>query len=397
MANSINLLVLANMYTDFIKEQVEASSSYVKGIEVAIRYNFFVEMFNLFSDGGRFARFQRYNKKNIADFTDVPENVKISLISTIYIISDGRNKVVGDRIFTNMCRWIEDEKIKFNLIHAHFAWPYGYIGVKLAKKYCVPVVVTVHGFDIYDLPFRSKFWFDRVAYVLDNASHIIAVSGKNRNIIVEKLGISENKISVIPNGYDSRSFCLMEKIGVRQILNLSLNKKIILNVANLIPVKGHSYLIEAIGIITEERTDILCIIVGDDRLRIDIERQIKELSIENYVKLVGARPHDEIPLWMNAADLFVLPSLNEGNPTVMFEALGSGKPFVGTRVGGMPEIIINDKLGILVDPKDPEKLAQAILHALETDWDEKYIREYGEQFTWENIAKDIVKIYEKVL
>jgi len=397
MANSINLLISTPHYITFIKDQVEALSSHVEGIEVSITYNPLVEVSNILPIGGKFTYFRKYTKKNLADFINVPNNVKISFIPTIYVVPDGSNKAIGDKIFKNTVQWIEDKKIKNDLIHAHFTWPCGYVGVKLANKYCVPLVVTAHGFDVYELPFRDQFWFNRVNYVLDNTSHIITVSQKMRNIIVRKLGISDNKVSVIPNGFDSRLFCLRDKIRVRQNMDLPLNKKIILNVANLIPVKGHSYLIEAMSKIVEERKDILCVIIGEDVLRKDLEKQIKKLNLENYVELVGAKPHNEIPLWMNAADFFVMSSLNEGNPTVMFEALGCGKPFIGTKVGGVPEIIINDKLGILVEPKDSVGLAKAIQRALETEWDEKYIREYAEQFMWGNISRQIMDVYESVM
>lgn len=90
-------------------------------------------------------------------------------------------------------------------------------------------------------------------------------------------------------------------------------------------------------------------------------------------------------------------SLSEGNPTVMFEALGCGRPFVGTRVGGVPEVIVDDRLGILVEPGDPEALARAILQALEREWDHEYIRTYAQQFTWENIAKQVMEVYEAVM
>jgi glycosyltransferase involved in cell wall biosynthesis len=114
-------------------------------------------------------------------------------------------------------------------------------------------------------------------------------------------------------------------------------------------------------------------------------------------RLAGGKPHDEIPLWMNACDLFVLPSLNEGNPTVLPEALGCGKPFVGTKVGGVPEVIASDDYGLLVEPADPEGLAEKILVALDREWDREMILAYAERYTWENIAKEIMGVYEQVL
>jgi glycosyltransferase involved in cell wall biosynthesis len=92
----------------------------------------------------------------------------------------------------------------------------------------------------------------------------------------------------------------------------------------------------------------------------------------------------------------VLPSLNEGNPTVMFECLGCGKPFIGTRVGGIPEIITSENYGLLCDPAKSVDLADNILLALAKEWDKGKIREYAEQFNWDVIVKNILGIYYKV-
>jgi glycosyltransferase involved in cell wall biosynthesis len=124
---------------------------------------------------------------------------------------------------------------------------------------------------------------------------------------------------------------------------------------------------------------------------------IEKKDLGKYVFLAGGKPHSEIPLWINACDVFVLPSLNEGNPTVMFEALGCGKPFVGTKVGGVPEIISSEEYGILVNPADSHDLADKILLALEREWDTAKILTYAEQFTWDTIAKEIVGIYSNVV
>ena len=98
----------------------------------------------------------------------------------------------------------------------------------------------------------------------------------------------------------------------------------------------------------------------------------------------------------NVADLFVLPSLFEGNPTVMFEALGVGLPFIGTNVGGIPEIIISDEYGLLCEPANPKDLAENIMIGLNKEWNREKIMEYANQFTWENIANKTREIYELI-
>lgn len=100
---------------------------------------------------------------------------------------------------------------------------------------------------------------------------------------------------------------------------------------------------------------------------------------------------------MNAADLFVLSSLNEGNPTVMFEALGCGKPFVGTRVGGIPEIITSEDYGLLVKPGNVQDLADILLKALTKEWDSERIAAYARQYSWGYVVDRIIQVYNDVL
>jgi len=390
-----NLLVISNHYLTFVKDLCKGLSQFIPNIYVFVHHNYLSELAK-YLPFSYFRYFDKFSKNRLIDLTVKPENVKVHVESMLYLTPDGRNMRLGDRISKKLEEFIQKNKIEFDLIHAHFTWPCGYVGVRLAKKYRVPLIITAHGYDIYDLPFRNDFCFNQVKYILDNTNHIITVSKMMKDIIVEKFDIENGNVSVIPNGFDPRLNYPINKIKVRQKLGLPLNKKIVLNVANLVPVKGQSYLIEAMEKVVKHRKDVLCVIVGDGMLKKDLEIQIKKLNLENYVKLVGAKPHSEIPLWMNAADLFILPSLSEGNPTVMFEALGVGLPFVGTKVGGIPEIITSEDYGILCEPANPNDLVEKI-SSLDNNWDCKKIREYAKQFTWDNIAKKILRVYRKVL
>ncbi len=188
----------------------------------------------------------------------------------------------------------------------------------------------------------------------------------------------------------------MDSNECRKNLNLPIDKKIILTVGNLLEIKGHKYLIEAMSEVVKHRKEVLCIIVGSGKLKRKLEKQIKSLNLENYVKLVGRKSHSEIPSWMNACDVFVLPSLNEGNPTVMFECLGCGRPFIVTRVGGVPEIITSEDYGLLCEPADSKELAKNLLMALNKEWNAKKIEEYSAHFTWDVISKEILNVYSKI-
>jgi len=285
--------------------------------------------------------------------------------------------------------------IKFDIIHAHFTWPSGATSVKIKQKYNKPLIITEHSSITFNKAIKNADSIFINAW--GNANHIIRIRAGDVGLF-ERVGIEPNKISSIPNGYDDNFFHKMDMYECRTKLILPDDKKIIINVGNFYSdVKGHKHLIDAISFLTKNRQDVLCIIVGSGSLGKNLEEQVRSLGLTDYIKFVGAKNHDEIPFWINACDLFVLPSLNEGNPTVMFEALGCGKPFIGTRVGGVPEVITSDDYGLLVEPANPEDLAEKILIALDRKWDEKKILDHAAQYTWENVAIQIMNVYEQVL
>jgi glycosyltransferase involved in cell wall biosynthesis len=113
--------------------------------------------------------------------------------------------------------------------------------------------------------------------------------------------------------------------------------------------------------------------------------------------LLGFLDEREVPIWFNASDIFLLSSLHEGNPTVMFEALGCGRPFIGTNVGGIPEVIVNSRLGLLSNPANSDELAKVILKSFKKKWDYNYIHNYAKRFTWKNISKQIIHVYKRCL
>jgi glycosyltransferase involved in cell wall biosynthesis len=151
-------------------------------------------------------------------------------------------------------------------------------------------------------------------------------------------------------------------------------------------------------IVNASRNDVILYIVGKGSLRRALQSLIDKCDLQEMVILAGGnKPVEEITLWMNSCDFFVLSSLSEGNPTVMFEALGCGKPFIGTKVGGIPDIVVDENLGILVDPGDSNSLAKALLKAIDRDWNAEYISNYADQFTWYKIAEKVANLYRDVL
>jgi len=177
-------------------------------------------------------------------------------------------------------------------------------------------------------------------------------------------------------------------------LGLPMGKKIIITIGNLEQVKGYEYLVKALDIVRKKNSDFLCLHIGGGSLEGQIKRLVSERNLDEYITFLGRIPHNELVDYFGASDFFVSSSLSEGNPTVMFESLGCGKPFIGTKVGGVPEIISSQEYGLLCNSADEKALAENILKALEKGWDTRKILSYAKEFSWENICKDVEEIYK---
>jgi len=385
-----DVLFITNSYPSFIKNQIELISEQFNNVYVLVRYNPIAEISRFIPS----EELKNHRKRFQIDLTKTPSNVRVIILPLLYLPTDLGYKNLGKKHFKAVQKTIQKNKIEFDLIHAHFAWSSGYAAAKLKERYNVPLIVTTHGYDIYDLPFRSSEWKANIEYVLNKADHVITVSNSNLECI-KKINVKK-PVSVITNGFMRNSFYPSSSKECRKQLNLPLNKRIILTVGNLVEVKGQRYLIEAMQEIVKKRKDIICIIVGGGRLKNRLLRQVKKAGLQNNINLVGMKEHTEVPTWINACDILVLPSLSEGNPTVMFECLGCGKPFIGTKVGGIPEVITSENYGILVEPANSMALADSLIVAMGIKFDKDKIIKYAKQFTWEEIVKQIVSIYDYV-
>ena len=394
ISKDIDLLVIAPHFKYFIEDQIIAMTPFLRTTTVVIPLNRFSPLVTHLP----YLKERFYRVKNAVESVENKykyENVKIipSYISGLPTSNfRKRSHILATQNIAKQLR----KGYKFSLIHAQFMDTPAYIGVLLKEEFGTPFVVTGHGWDVYDLPFRDEWHRNQAKQVLDKADQIITVSKSNAEKLME-LGIQSQKLNIIPNGYDDKIFKPIPSEEARKRLNLPVDKKILLSVGSLVEVKGHTYLIDATQTILKNQKDLLLIIVGSGPLEADLRKKAKKLGLNEKILFVGEKEHEEIPIWMNACDLFVLPSLNESFGVVLIEAMACGKPVIGTHVGGVPEIISNEKVGVLISPKDPETLAMAVLEALSKKWNVEKILEHAKHYSWDNIAKQMLSVYQRVL
>jgi glycosyltransferase involved in cell wall biosynthesis len=191
---------------------------------------------------------------------------------------------------------------------------------------------------------------------------VISVSDATADWLVQKRGVPRDKVMVIPYGVDLKAYQVGRNPSLKAQLGISADAPVVGVVARLHPQKGHSYLIEAARSIVASHPDVHFVFVGDGELRPQLEKQVGESNLAEHFHFLGFR--DDVKDLLKTFDIFVLPSLYEGLPNVVLEAMATGLPVVATAVDGTAELIVNDQTGFLIPPKNPHELSEKISHLL---------------------------------
>ncbi len=275
------------------------------------------------------------------------------------------------------------KKENVNLIHSH--GPLGVIILSCLAGWLAAVPVINHA-HIRDFPSANRLV--RLYHYLSNwitnrffCTRVIAVSESVKKTMVKE-GVSADKITVVYNGIDTHTIRdnLRSSIEIRKSFGLNENQRIIGEIGRLCRFKGQRVLIESALQVLKKFPESIFMLVGEDlegagRYRKELEDLTGELGLKQNVIFTGYR-QDVMDL-MNTFDIFVLPSLDEGLPVVILEAMAAGKAVIATAVGGSPEIVIHGQTGTLVPAENSDKLAEAIIYHLENPEISKIMGEQG--------------------
>ncbi|MBA7597473.1 D-inositol-3-phosphate glycosyltransferase [subsurface metagenome] len=231
------------------------------------------------------------------------------------------------------------------------------------------------------------------------ANKIIANSEVVRKRLIHREGISEEKITVIYSGIDLNKFRVNIRVK-REALGIKPRSTVMGTVARLHPAKGLTYLLKTLKQVKDTIPEATLLIMGDGPIKKKLEEETVSLGLKERVIFTGFR--QDIPQLLSLLDVFVLPSLWEGLPSSLLEALAMGKPVVATDVGGVREIIQDRVHGLLVPPRDPGALAQAILWMLKNKKEAQEMAKRGKErvekyFTVDRMIEETEKLYDELI
>lgn len=285
-------------------------------------------------------------------------------------------------------------KHHYDLLHIFFGVPSGPLGYLAKTLFGIPYLIRMGGGDVPGFrPFQYKHLYTILTPFLKvlwkNAAFLVANSNGLREMALRMF--PDIDIEVIPNGVDiSRFSSPLRKIPDEPVR--------ILFVSRLIRRKGLQFLIEAVPLIRRQTAVPFEIhIVGDGPDRPLFEEQIAARGLRAFFRFHGYVEHGKLPEYYLDSDIFVLPSLAEGMPNVVLEALGSGLPVVATRVPGSEDLVQSGQNGFLVEARDPKALAEAVSALLDSPRLRERMGqrslEYGKQYTWASIAEQYLSLY----
>ena len=270
--------------------------------------------------------------------------------------------------------WLAARRGRYDAVVGHYLYPTAAIAHSAARRARVPLVLVTHGTDIRSVQRDDRFGrLGRAA--LGAASLVITVSRSLERTLRAELELPDSvSTAVIDMGIDSDLF--RPDPGAREKLFVESGTRVVLFAGNLVPTKGVDVLAEAFFAALDDGTADRLVLVGDGPLAADIRSRIEAhaASFEHAdptgrVTLTGRLHQRDLARWMAAADVFVLPSRNEGLGLVLLEAMACGTPCVGSDVGGIPEVLETPACGRLVPAEDPTALAAAIAEVLATGKD----------------------------
>jgi glycosyltransferase involved in cell wall biosynthesis len=289
-------------------------------------------------------------------------------------------------------RHLERERA-IDLVHTHFGLPDGWGGARIVRRLRVPLVVSLWGSDV--LVFPQQLTLRRLlSHALRRAAEVIAPSSPIADRAVE-LGADPDRTSVVMGGVPD-DYRPGSRADARESLALPADIRLVVWVGGLVPVKQPLLALHATCRVAARDPDVRLAIIGDGPLMSQVRETVRELRLEQVVRLLGALDSAEVAVWQAAADVVLNTSRSEGLPFALSEALVSGTRVAAPPVGGIPELLAATSGGTLAADWSPEAIAAAIEQELRRPPD-RDLPQRAAFLRLSNVAPRIADIYERSL
>lgn len=279
---------------------------------------------------------------------------------------------------------------RFDAIDAHYVYPDGVAAAWIGAAVGLPVTITARGTDVNLIP-RYALPRRLIQDAIGRAAALIAVSASLKQVLVE-LGAPDGKVTVLRNGVETTMFRPpADRDAARAALGLT--RPTLISVGGLIERKGHHRTIEAMRQLPA--FDLLIAGEGPERPR--LEALIGRFDLNDRVRLLGPRPHRDLPALYGAADASVLASSREGWANVLLESMACGTPVVAANIWGNPEVVREPAAGLIYEPNTPDGIAEGVRRLFAALPDRAATRAYAEPFSWDETTAGQLALFRRVI
>jgi len=280
--------------------------------------------------------------------------------------------------------------IQPDLLNTHYASGYGTLSRLVFFK---PTLLSIWGSDVYDFPYQSHLK-QKILRKNLAAPNFLASTSENMKLQTKKFIMSNLHIEVTPFGVDMEMFSPQPDRDPKYI-TIGMVKR-------MAPKYGPEFLIKAFAIVNKNYTNLRLILVGGGTQEEELKSLAHSLGITEKCQFVGAVPHKDVPRWLNRFDIYCAPSVSESFGVAVVEASACGLPVIVSRVGGLPEVVQNNKTGIIIPPKDVAALARALETLITNEELRKSMGKSGREFVqqfydWELCVDKMEQLYYQVV
>ena len=332
----------------------------------------------------------------MADHIDLPAENRLVLKKN----PERRLPVIGAHVdpslFAAIRKFVKSKHI--DVMHAHNLAPLLYAGVstRLLPMWNRPAIVYSEHNQIYSASRKTK---QRMRLYLKLADRIVTVSRDLQRTLINEAVAQPDKVNVLYNGIDGKRFVFQDQYRIRRELGIPDTDFVFGTAVVLSEQKGIGFLLEAAQQLLKRTGGIRFVIAGDGPKRVELESKAREMGLGTAVLFLGYR--QDVPELISSFDAYVLPSLWEGLPLALIEALAIGKPIVCTSVGGNPEIVEDGLNGFVVPPRDSTALAQGLLRLFQDRAFVQAVRErnvskFRQMFSLESMLGAHEQMFEKL-